>query len=324
MVCGITTAPSSSATITSPGKIAQPPQPIGCCQPTKVNPLTEAGAATPAHHTGSLLASTPARSRITPSVTSAATLRFFMRAQRISPNMPALGTPMASATAMTPSGISSIAARVDIGCAQLSGVARSSRTGTKRKVKAGPTMRPPLGTSGFGPFIQQRRMPFFRSIVVIVAVVTLRRISNKASRIVRLAERRSCRHDAEPLVAAAQPSYERYRQKHHPGLAHDLASQKIERAEGEPEEHDRIDDKAEAARSHDGGDQPPSRQRRIDGKIGELRKQKSHCGSEDERRRRQQRRQAAAEEDRQRGHGRAKPALHEVAQHQRNPDHHHA
>jgi hypothetical protein len=38
-----------------------------------------------------------------------------------------------------------------------------------------------VGASGFGPFIQQRRMPFFRSIVVIVAVVTLRRISNKAS-----------------------------------------------------------------------------------------------------------------------------------------------
>ena len=89
--------------------------------------------------------------------------------------MPALGTPMASATAIAPSGMSSIAARVEIGCAQLSGVAKSSRTGTKRSVKAGPTMRSPLGTSGFGPFIQQRRMPFFSSIVVIVAVVTLRR-----------------------------------------------------------------------------------------------------------------------------------------------------
>jgi hypothetical protein len=48
-------------------------------------------------------------------------------------------------------------------------------------VKAGPMMRSPLETSGFGPFIQQRRMPFFRRMVVIVAVVTLRNTSNKAS-----------------------------------------------------------------------------------------------------------------------------------------------
>src|ERR1700719_3170522 len=234
----MTTAPSSSATITSPGKMAQPPQPIGCCQPTKVNPLTEAGAATPAHHTGSALVSTPARSRITPSVTSAATLRFFMRAQRMSPNMPALGTPMASATAITPSGMSSIAARVEIGLAQLSGVAKSSRAGTKRKVNAGPTRRSPPATSGFGPFIQHRLMPFFSNIVVIVAVVTLRRMSNKASLIVRLAEGNSCRLDTEPFVAAAQPSNERNRQQHQPRLADDLPGQKIERAESEPEKDD--------------------------------------------------------------------------------------
>ena len=48
---------------------------------------------------------------------------------------------------------------------------RSSRTGTKRSVNAGPTRRAPSATSGFGPFIQQRRMPFFSSIVVMVAVV---------------------------------------------------------------------------------------------------------------------------------------------------------
>ena len=63
----------------------------------------------------------------------------------MSPKMPAVVTPIASATAMQPSGIASIAARVEIGLPQLSGVARSSRTGTKRSVKAGPTRRlPPL------------------------------------------------------------------------------------------------------------------------------------------------------------------------------------
>ena len=91
--------------------------------------------------------------------------------------MPAEVTPMASATAMQPSGISSMAPRVETEFAQLSGVARSSRTGTKRSVKAGPTMRPPPGTSGRGPFIQQRRMPFFNSMVVIVAVVIARSVS---------------------------------------------------------------------------------------------------------------------------------------------------
>ena len=49
--------------------------------------------------------------------------------------------PIASATATQPSGISSIAARVLRGEDQESTVARSSRVGVKRRVKAGPTMR---------------------------------------------------------------------------------------------------------------------------------------------------------------------------------------
>ena len=117
----------------SPGKIAQPPQPIGSFQPTKVSPLTDAGAAMPEHQSGNPVASTPVLSRITPSVTSACTPRLTMRMHRMSPKMPAFCTPIASATAMQPSGMSSIAARVEIGLLQLSGVARSSRTGTKRK-----------------------------------------------------------------------------------------------------------------------------------------------------------------------------------------------
>ena len=66
--------------------------------------------------------------------------------------MPAVVTPIASATAMQPSGIASIAPRVEIGRAQLAGVARSSRTGTKRSVKAGPTTRLPVPPeNGIGP-----------------------------------------------------------------------------------------------------------------------------------------------------------------------------
>jgi hypothetical protein len=84
---------------------------------------------------------------------------------------------MASATAMQPSGISSMAPRVETGFAQLSGVARSSRTGTNRSVKAGPTTRASPETSGRGPLIQQRRIPFFSSMVVMVAVVIARSVS---------------------------------------------------------------------------------------------------------------------------------------------------
>jgi hypothetical protein len=109
---------------------------------------------------------------MTPSVTSAATSRFIMRMVRMSPKMPAVATPMASATAMQPCGMASMAPRVEIGLAQLSGVARSSRTGMKRIVKAGPMMRRPEPSSGIGPCIQQRRMPFLSSTVVMVPVVT--------------------------------------------------------------------------------------------------------------------------------------------------------
>src|SRR6201991_2211781 len=99
-----------------------------------------------------------------------------MRAQRMSPKMPASVIPMASTTAMQPSGIASIAVRVEIGDDQDSGVARSSRAGTKRRVKAGPTRRGRPGRSGRAPRIQTLRRPFLSSTVVIVAVVMLVRI----------------------------------------------------------------------------------------------------------------------------------------------------
>ena len=139
----MSTAPSPSTTTTSSGNTATPPQPIGSCQPTKVSPATEGGAEVPWHHTGSPVPSTPATSRTTPSLTSAATPRLLMRAQRMSPKMPASMMPIASTTAMPPSGIASIAARVEFGEPQDAGVARSSRAGTKRKVKARPTRRLP-------------------------------------------------------------------------------------------------------------------------------------------------------------------------------------
>jgi hypothetical protein len=89
----------------------------------------------------------------------------------MSPKTPASLLPIASTTATTPAGIASIAARVDFGEDQDSGVAKSSRAGTNLSVKAGPMMRFPAAlASGIGPRIHARRTPFFRSTVVMVAV----------------------------------------------------------------------------------------------------------------------------------------------------------
>src|SRR5947209_11995928 len=100
-----------------------------------------------------------------------------MRAQRMSPKMPASLTPIASTTAMQPSGMASIAVRVEIGDDQDSGVARSSRAGTKRKVKACPTSRFCPGRNGRAPRIQTFRKPFLSRTVVMVAVVTSDRVA---------------------------------------------------------------------------------------------------------------------------------------------------
>ena len=83
---------------------------------------------------------------------------------------------MASTTAMQPSGIASIAVRVEIGDDHDSGVARSSRAGTKRNVKAGPTSRFCPGRSGLVPRSQTFRRPFLSSTVVMVAVETCERV----------------------------------------------------------------------------------------------------------------------------------------------------
>src|SRR3954451_5458931 len=158
------------------GNTATPPQPIGSPQPTNVSPATEGGAAKPSHQTGKPAPSTPSRSRTTPSVTSPATPLLTMRAQRISPKIPASVTPIASTTAMQPSGIASMAVRVEIGDDQDSGVARSSRAGTKRSVNAGPTSRGCPGRKGRDPRIQSFRRPFLRSTVVMVPVDTRERV----------------------------------------------------------------------------------------------------------------------------------------------------
>ena len=131
-----------------------------------------------------------------------------MRMHRMSPKMPAPVTPIASATTTQFSGMASIAPRVEIGFDQLSGVARSSRTGTKRNVKAGPTTRLPgkaerhrarhPGTAN--AFLQQHRGDG--------AGRDLRSASSAAVMMSSLSSRRQ----AKPLVAPAQIGDERDRQ----------------------------------------------------------------------------------------------------------------
>src|SRR5690242_4584464 len=113
---------------------------------------------------------------------------------------------MASTTAMQPFGIASIAVRVEIGDDQDSGVARSSRAGTKRSVKAGPTSRGCPGLSGRAPRIQMFRRPFFSSTVVMVAVVILDRVL-MASGVMDIEKARSGRRKlAERILRGGVPA----------------------------------------------------------------------------------------------------------------------
>ena len=93
-------------------------------------------------------------------------------------------------------------------------------------------------------------MPFFSSIVVMVPVV----IVAQCRRGVRMVIGR-CPSALRALQAdaARRAGADRRRtasQQHHPGLADDLAGQEVERAEGKPQEHDRIHDQADHARGH--------------------------------------------------------------------------
>ncbi len=95
----------------------------------------------------------------------------------MSPKIPASRMPAASTTAMHPAGIASMAARVEVGDDHDSGVARSSRAGTNRRVNAGPTIRPAPGRSGRESRIHAFRRPWRSRIVVIVAVDTPARVA---------------------------------------------------------------------------------------------------------------------------------------------------
>jgi hypothetical protein len=84
------------------------------------------GEEMPEHQIGRPVFRIPSRSRIAPSVTKPSTPRRTMRAQRMSPKIPASVTPPEDTTATLPFGISSIAYRVERVEESDAGVARSS------------------------------------------------------------------------------------------------------------------------------------------------------------------------------------------------------
>ena len=169
-------------------------------------------------------------------------------------------------------------------------------------------------------------MPFFSSIVVIVAVVTLRRTSNRASLIARLAMKehhagampsRSSRRRSQATNGIDSSTIQR--------LADDLPEQKIERTEGEPQEYDRIDDQPD--------DSSKPRRRQPDGAAPAACRRQDRQIRKAGRRRRGARPATAAPtsadkplptQNRQRRHDGAQAPLHQIAQHQRDADHHHA
>jgi hypothetical protein len=65
-----------------------------------------------------------------------------------------------------------------------------------------------------------------------------------------------------------------------------LPEQKIERTEGEPQEHNGVDDQPDDARCHDGNNKPAPGERRINPKVGEFRQQEGDTGRKNQRRRR--------------------------------------
>ena len=87
-----------------------------------------------------------------------------------------------------------------------------------------------------------------------VPVVTCCRIVERAHH--ATPHRKSGRHqDRSVRRGGAGSRMSGNRQQHHPGLADDLSGEKVERTEGEPEEHDRVDHKADQARRDHGRDE---------------------------------------------------------------------
>src|SRR5215468_5153112 len=76
---------------------------------------------------------------------------------------------------------------------------------------------------------------------------------------------------SNPLVASTHVNDEGNREQNHPEFADDLTGQELQRAEGQPQKYDRVDNQSDNARGKHCGDQPPAREWRIDGEIRKFR-----------------------------------------------------
>lgn len=96
--------------------------------------------------------------------------------------------------AMTPAGMASTAARVEVPVASACGVDRSSRPAMKRSEKARPAIRGWPLMSGRAPRSQLLRIPRFKSTIVRVAVETAVRSSRNFSRVILSSSRSELRN----------------------------------------------------------------------------------------------------------------------------------
>jgi len=105
------------------------------------------------------------------------------RATSTSPSAPALSSPRMSSTSTLPGGMSSmVPCRWLAGLAMLARSVKSSRTGTKRRVQAGPASRQRAGLTGRTPWTARERRPaILSSWAVMVAVLIRPRISSVPS-----------------------------------------------------------------------------------------------------------------------------------------------
>src|SRR5690606_11085081 len=158
---GITITPSPSPTMMSPGCTVAPPHEIVMSEShgTWRRPST-AGCA-PCEKTGRPISATASKSRTPPSLTTPAAPRVFARRARMSPSVPVSRTPRASITMTSPSRTAAKTCFWALNpppCV----LKRSSRKGTKRSVRAGPTIFVP-GMFAETPSMKHETMPRLRN-----------------------------------------------------------------------------------------------------------------------------------------------------------------
>src|SRR3977135_3008262 len=79
-----------------------------------------------------------------------------------------------------------------------------------------------------------------------------------------------CLGESAGDLSLANPVNERQRKNHHPEFAEDLAGEKVEAAEGQPQEQDAVGDQPDHAAGQHRQHQAARLQRRVDREVGKL------------------------------------------------------